>query len=112
VLGDFPGFSTLYAVAHRIDRAKRRACKIDLFELNDGIIVQHHGWLSRTLIPVESIESWSAYPEMIFDVVCVREKDGTERVLLDSDGKLQDILRRTLGKETAPAQSSVPDAPE
>lgn len=101
MLSDLPGFSTLYVFTHKIDRAIRRAFKIDHFELNDGIIVHRHGLLSRTLIPVESIESWSAYPEMVFDVVCVRQKDGAERLLLDSDGELQDILRRTLRKETA-----------
>lgn len=91
---------TLNAIAAGIRRTVGRIQPRDRYDLNGNVIVHHYAWLRQEQIPVEGIESWSAFPEMIFDVVCIRMNDGTEAVLCDDDGNLQDILSRTLRKQT------------
>ncbi|QEH38253.1 hypothetical protein OJF2_68510 [Aquisphaera giovannonii] len=64
----------------------------DSYELRARTILRRIGPFHKETLPVDDIETWTCYPEMIFDVVEVRLKDGNTVTWLDYKNDLLAIL--------------------
>ena len=64
----------------------------DRFVLDDDCIVASARHYPVRRIPLKSIESWTAYPEMTFDILDIRLVDGSLVRWLDVQNDLLSIL--------------------
>jgi hypothetical protein len=73
-------------------RAWRREL-IGTYEFKDGKIIKNNGpWRRATEIPREDLQEWLIIPEMGFDVVILKKKDGQAIAWIDTYGDLEKVL--------------------
>jgi hypothetical protein len=68
---------------------------LDSDEMKEGLIYYRVYFREETL-KIDEIESWQSYPEMGFDIVEIRRKDGSTLILFDDKNDLLAILNAIL----------------
>lgn len=75
----------------------------DSYKLKDRVIHRKEYPFREETLPVDEIETYTIYPEMVFDVVKILRKDGKVRTWFDTRGDLTEILHTALpAKEINP----------
>lgn len=63
----------------------------DSYELR-GRVIHRKIWFREETLPIDEIATWTIYPEMSFDVVEIRRKDGVVLIWFDFKNDLLAIL--------------------
>jgi len=81
------------SLMHRITKWYEQKLGIGVYGLKGSEIIKYRGIRKPITIPVDEIESWTVYPEMVFDIVIVNLKNGYYWQLLDKYNDLIGILK-------------------
>ncbi len=65
----------------------------DTYSVRNGVIIRRYALFREEQLPVEEVESWAIYPEMIFDVVEIKKKNSLSLIWFDYRNDLIGILK-------------------
>ncbi len=88
------GFENLFA---RLEKRLNLFLRIGSYDFKDEKIIKNNGVFgAKEEIPISQIDEWEIYPEMGFDIVILRTKEGGRAQWIDRYDDLINILRINL----------------
>ena len=91
----------LYRIESLFARLEKRLnifLRINSYDFMDGKIIKNNGIFgAKDEIPISQISEWEIYPEMGFDVVILKTKEGGRAQWIDRYNDLIDILETNVG---------------